>query len=123
MQKHSSFLAAIIHSYPKYVSLGVEHHLQQLADLCSAGVVLYNLDDARPAAVRHDVCPLPGRLRHRPGGAGLSERVAPEPGRAVPRSSPGCDNGLRPEQLPPCALRPPGSKGEAGRGVSGQELT
>lgn len=96
----------------KYAVLGVEYHLQQLADFCPAGVVVYNLDDERPAAVRHDVCPLPGDLRNRPGGAGLPERAATQPGRAVPRAAPGCDSGLRPEQLPPCTLRPPGSKGE-----------
>lgn len=93
----------------------MEHHLQQLADFRPAGVVLYNLDDERQAPLRHDVRPVPGYLRHRPGGAGIPERVPPEPGRAVPRPPPGCDIGLWPEQLSPCALRPPGSKGEEER--------
>lgn len=104
------------------MSLGLEHHLQQLADVRPAGVVLYHLDDERPAAVRHDVRPVPGRLRHRPGAAGLPERPAPEPGRALPWSAPGCHRGLRPEQLPPGALRPPGSKGQAREGCHNKNI-
>lgn len=73
---------------------GVEHHLQQLADLCLAGVVLRDLDDARPAPVRHDIRPFPGHLRHRSGGAGLPQRAASESLRAVPGSAPCCDRGL-----------------------------
>lgn len=80
--------------YQTCVFLGVEYHLQQLADFRSAGVVLYNLDDARPAPLRHDVRPVPGCLRHRPSGAGLPERAASQSGRAVPRSPSDCDSGL-----------------------------
>lgn len=109
----NSCLAATMSPYLKYVILGVEYHLQQLADFRPAGVVLCDLDDARPAPLRHDVRPVPGCLRHRPAGAGLPERAASEPGRAVPWSPPGCHNGLRPERLSPCALCSPGSKGEA----------
>lgn len=93
---------------------GVEYYLQQLADVRPAGVVLCNLDDERPPPLRHDVRALPGHLRDRPGGAGLPERPAAEPGRAVPRPAPGRHSGLRPEQLPPRALRPPGGQGEPG---------
>jgi len=102
--------------YQRRVFLGVEHHLQQLADFCPAGVVLYHLDYARPAPLRHAVRPVPGCLRHRAAGAGLPKRAAAESGRAVSRGAPDGDYGLRPEQLPPCALRPPGSQGEAERG-------
>lgn len=92
--------------------LGVEYHLQQLADVRSAGVVLRHLDDARPTSLRHDVRPVPGYLRHRPGGAGLHERAASQPGRAVSGSPSGCHSGLWPEQLSPRTVRPPGSEGE-----------
>lgn len=92
---------------------GVEHHLQQLADLRSAGVVLHHLDDAWPPPLRHDVGPFPGHLRHRPGGAGLPERPEARPGRAVSRSASCCDRWLWPEQLPPCPVRPPRGEGES----------
>lgn len=91
---------------------GVEYHLQQLADLRPAGVVLYHLDNARPPAVRHDVSPVPGCVWNGSGAAGLPERAASEPGRAVPWSAPSCHRGLRPEQLSPCTLCPPGGKGQ-----------
>lgn len=72
----------------------MEYYIQQLADFRPVGVVLYNLDDARPTPLRHDIRPVPRYLRHRAGGAGLRERAAPQPGRAVPRSAPGRDSGL-----------------------------
>lgn len=72
----------------------MEYHLQQLADFRTAGVVLYNLDDERPTPLRHDVRPVPGYLRYRPGGAGLPERTASQSGGAVPRPPSGCDRGL-----------------------------
>lgn len=96
------------------MSSGVEYHLQQLADVCPAAVVLCHLDDAGPAPVRHDVGPVLGHLRHGAAGAGFPERAAAQPGRAVPRTPPDRHSGLRPEQLPSCALHPPGSKGEEG---------
>ncbi len=50
-----------------YVFVGVEYNLQQLADFRPAGVVLYNLDDARPTPLCHDVRPVPGYLWYCPG--------------------------------------------------------
>lgn len=98
----------------------MEYHLRQLADVCPAGVVLYHLDDAGPAALRHAVRPVPGRVRHRAARAGLRERPAAESGRAVPRAAPGGDHGLRPGQLPPGALCPLGSQGEAEKRLKGR---
>lgn len=57
----------------------MEYHLQQLANVRPAGLVLHYLDDERPTALRHDVCSVPGHLWHRLAGAGLPERAAPEP--------------------------------------------
>lgn len=67
--------------------LGVEYHLQQLADLRVTGVVLCHLDDAEPAALRHDVRAGAGGVRDGPGDTRLPQRPAPESGRALSRSA------------------------------------
>lgn len=45
---------------------GVEHHLRQLADVCLPHVVVHAVDGEGPAALRHAVLALHGRLR-KPG--------------------------------------------------------
>lgn len=102
----------LLNKIEKSACSGVEHHLQQLVDLCPAGVVLHHLDDAWPPPLCHDVSPVPGHLRHRPGGVGLPERPATQSGRIVSQSASCRDRWLWPEQLPPCSVCPPRGKGE-----------